>query len=186
MTESTDSILLGELQKGNLAGFDEIYTKYWRPLYRTAYRILKDEQASEDVVQETFIRFWENRDRIVPTNIKGWLCTTSYRLVLKSLKQIQSKDNIEVISFGEPLAEEADQRLHVRQLQLQIDQCVADLPEQSRKVFTMSRYEELSVKNIAQKLGISPKTVEGHVTLALKKLRNNLRSTIIPLVLFFL
>lgn len=179
----TDSVLLAKLQEGDYATFDEFYAKYWKPLYRVAFRILKDEHASEDVVQDTFVRFWENRNTIENTNIKGWLSTTSYRLILKCLKKQEATDSLDTIAFKEPLADDVDQLMYVRQLQVQIDNCVQTLPDQCRKVYTMSRHNNLSVKNIADELGISPKTVEGHLTLALKRIRASLH---IPLLLLLL
>ncbi|WP_341838877.1 RNA polymerase sigma factor [Chitinophaga caseinilytica] len=82
--------------------FDEVYAQYWKPLLRTAYRILQDEPAAEDVVQDTFIKLWEHWD-MPHINIKGWLFTTSYHLVLKKLKQLQSVERMELASFSEPL-----------------------------------------------------------------------------------
>lgn len=180
----TDSVLLAKLQKGDYAAFDEFYARYWKLLYRVAFRILKDEHASEDIVQDTFVRFWENRNTIENTNIRGWLSTTSYRLILKSLKKQEAKEGFDAIAFQEPLADDADQLLHVRQLQVQIDNCVRALPHQCRKVYTMSRHNNLSIKNIADELGISPKTVEGHLTLALKRIRTGLNIPLLLLLLF--
>lgn len=182
-TGLTDSVLLAKLQEGDYAAFDEFYIRYWKPLYRVAFRILKDEHASEDIVQDTFVRFWENRNTIQNTNIGGWLSTTSYRLILKSLKKQGAKERFDT-TFQEPLADDADELLLVRQLQVRIDNCVQTLPDQCRKVYTMSRHNNLSIKNIADELGISPKTVEGHLTLALKRIRTSLNVPLLLLLLF--
>lgn len=171
-------------QNGGAVTFDQIYASYWKPLYRTAFRILKDEQAAEDVIQDTFVRLWESWDTILDTNIKGWLFTTSYRLVLKSLKRVQATEKIGNISFSEPLAREADETIRAKQLQLQVNTCVDNLPDQCRKVYNMSRQDEFSIKRIALELGIAPKTVEYHISMALRRIRQGIGS-VTCLLLFF-
>jgi RNA polymerase sigma-70 factor (ECF subfamily) len=186
IVDLADALLLEKLREGDYTAFDQFYAKYWRPLYRLAFKILKDEQDSEDVIQETFFRFWENRNKLESTHIKGWLSTTSYRLVLKTLQTRKHLDSIDGVSYEEPLAEPADQSLDMRQLQLQIHACVEKLPDQCRNVYKLSREQHLSVKDIAIKLNISPNTVEIHITRALKKLRTGLGFYFIVLILFSL
>ncbi len=163
--------------------FDQVYTRYWKPLYRTAFHILKDEQAAEDIIQDTFVRLWEKWDTILHINIKGWLFTTSYHLVLKKLKQLQANESIEHANFPEPLAGEADEPIRTRQLQLQVETCVNNLPDQCRRVYTMSKRQEFSIKRIARELSISPKTVEYHVSTALKRIRQSITLLLLSLFL---
>lgn len=150
----------------------------------TATRMLKDEQAAEDVVQDTFIKLWEHWG-MPHTNIKGWLFTTSYHLVLKKLKQLQAVENIEMARFAEPLAGEADAPIKTSQLQRAVETCIDNLPEQCRRVYTMSRHDKYPVKHIADVLGISPKTVEYHITTALRRIRQHIGSALFFLLLFF-
>ncbi|WP_158280619.1 RNA polymerase sigma factor [Pararcticibacter amylolyticus] len=178
----TDAVLLENLQSGDHTAFDQLYTKYWKPLYRLSFKVLKDELESEDVVQETFVRFWENRKTLNGSNIKGWLATTSYRLTLKKIQSQKRHVSIEGVTYEEPMAERADESFNTRQLQLQINNCVNQLPDQCRKVYQMRRLDELSVKDTASMLGISAKTVEGHVTTALKRIRHAISSAMILLL----
>lgn len=173
-------------QDEDAVAFDQVYSRHWKPLYRTAFRILKDEQAAEDIVQDTFVCLWENWDTILHINIKGWLFTTSYHLVLKNLKQLRANESLERASFSEPLAGEADEPIKTRQLQLQLESCVDSLPEQCRRVYTMSRRQEFSIKRIATELGISPKTVEYHITTALRRIRQGISRATFFLLFFFL
>lgn len=163
------------LQQAGALSFDEVYARYWKPLLITATRILKDEQAAQDVVQDTFVKLWEHWE-MPHTNIKGWLFTTSYHLVLKKLKQLQSVERIVVARFAEPLAGEADASIKTYQLQRVVENCIDSLPEQCRRVYTMSRHDKYSVKHIAAVLGISPKTVEYHITTALRRIRRHISS----------
>lgn len=119
-------------------------------------------------------------------NIKGWLFTTSYHLVLKKLKQLQSIERMELASFSEPLARGADESIQANQLQLAVEACVDDLPEQCRRVYTMSRHDKLSIKHIALELGISPKTVEYHISTALRRIRQRISGAMLLLIYLFL
>ncbi|MBO9153525.1 RNA polymerase sigma-70 factor [Chitinophaga sp. GCM10012297] len=173
------------LQHEDGVTFDQVYAKYWKPLLQTAFRILKDEQAAEDIVQDTFIKLWEHWN-MPHTNIKGWLFTTSYHLVLKKLKQLQSVERIGLANFSEPLAGEADELIQASQLQFAVEACVDDLPKQCRRVYTMSRHEKLSIKHIALELGISQKTVEYHISTALRRIRQRISGAILILLYLFL
>ena len=185
-TKSTGpSRLQTTLQHEDAYTFDQVYAQYWKPLLQTAFRILKDEQAAEDVVQDTFIKLWEHWD-MPHTNIKGWLFTTSYHLVLKKLKQLQAVERIGMARFTEPVAGEADEPLQTNQLQLAIEACIDDLPQQCRRVYTMSRHEEFPVKRIALELGISPKTVEYHISTALRRIRQRISGAILIVTCLFL
>ncbi|WP_160716463.1 RNA polymerase sigma-70 factor [Chitinophaga solisilvae] len=172
------------LQQEDAVTFDQVYAQYWKPLLRTAFRILKDEQAAEDIVQDTFIKLWEHWN-MPHTNIKGWLFTTSYHLVLKKLKQLQSIERIELAKYSEPLAGEADESIQTRQLQLVVEACVDNLPEQCRRVYTMSRHEKFSIRHIAFELGISPKTVEYHITTALRHIRQRIGGALLLMLSLF-
>ena len=163
--------------------FDQIYTQYWEPLNRTALHMLKDEQESEDIVQETFVRLWENWDTLHLNNIKGWLFTTSYHIVLKNLKKQKQINNIQAENIQPVFSSDADEKIQLSQLQNQIDNCVNKLPEKCKVVYQMSRGQYLSIKNIAAELNISPKTVEYHVSTALKRIRESI-STLIVFLLF--
>lgn len=177
---------LKALSDEDTRSFDQVYALYWKPLYRTALRILQDEQAAEDSIQDTFVRLWENWDTMTHDNIKGWLFTTSYRMVLKSLKKNKSSQSLNDDVLPVLLATETDAPLQLQQLQKQVDECIDNLPEKCRKVYTMSRNEYLSVKRIALELGISPKTVEGHVTVALKRIRQSIGPATLLLLTLFL
>lgn len=184
----TENIASSELtvtaQHEEIVTFDQVYARHWRPLYRTALRMLGDQQSAEDIIQDAYVRLWENWNTMPHTNIKGWLFTTTYYMVLDRMKQRQSSESIEQAEFAEPLAPGADELLRTKQLQLEIDTCVETLPEQCRRVYTMSRHNHLSIKTIALQLGISPKTVEYHVTIALRRIRQSVGS--ITLILLFL
>lgn len=183
-TESEEN-LLNLIKEGDYSAFDEIYSRHWSALYGMAYNILRDHSSSKDIVQDIFIWFWEHRDQWNLTSCKGYLLTAvrfktaNYIRANKARQEFYhgiSMKNIAPIDEGV--------LMEVRQLESLIHKITQELPERCRQIFSMSRFEQLSNKEIAEKMNISEKTVEGHITTALKKLKEKLGKGN-PILFFF-
>lgn len=167
------------------AAFTEFYDRYWSILYRAAYNVLRDKQASLDVVQEVFIWFWENSLQINVVSVKAYLLVAVKYKVANSIRNGKVRD-----SFYERLSNTrlkeyyVDEELEVKELQLMIANSVSQLPEKCKVVFNLSRHEHLSHKEISIKLGISEKTVKNQINKALKRLKIDLGRLSIFLSLF--
>ena len=179
-----ESTVYNQLKEGIESAFESLFKELYAPLSGYAVKYLKDLDHSEEVVQDVFCTLWEKRQTIsITTSISAYLYTSVRNRCLNEIRRqkntaIQINQEIEEIS-------DADSRIEEIELDQRIEQAVQDLPEMSRKVFEMSRYDGMKYKEIADKLGVSVKAVEANMSRALKKMRNDLKDYVISLILFF-
>lgn len=181
----SDADLWQLIRLNNFRAFDEVYHRYWPKLYLSAYKVTKDHEASEDIIQEVFTHLWMKRKDTVITYLSSYLYGMARNQVFKYLRdgKIARKhlDRINHISF----VEQTEQVVNFNELQEMYSKTVAGLPERCREIFQLSRDEHLSTKEIATLLQISSKTVEHQISKALKLLRVALRETILLVFLLF-
>ena len=175
--------LLDGLKAGDEAAFEQLFHRYYPALCVYAKRLLGDADEAKEVVQDTFVRLYERRQDVTPvTSLKSYLYRTVHNACLNHLKQakVHQGHHFQLQRQG-PSAEEGDV-LELLELQEQIWQVVQRLPEQCRKIFQMSRFEQVKNPQIAQQLGLSVRTVETQISKALKILRREL-ADYLPLLL---
>ena len=153
-----------------------IYDKYFDYLSREVYFILKDEQDTEDVIQELFLALWKNHSHLKGINysLKSYLKKS---VINKSINKIKKRRYFEDITSELVLLryrEDVEETDHL-ELENQMKKLIDALPPKCRTVFVLSRYEELKYKEIAKKLDISIKTVENQISKALKILREKIK-----------
>ncbi|WP_320052883.1 RNA polymerase sigma-70 factor [uncultured Acetobacteroides sp.] len=177
-----------ELQHGNQRLFNQLFADYYVNLCRFAYTYLKDNDTSEEIVQEVFINLWEQRDRLtINTSIRSFLYTSVKNRALNHIRNSKTRLHHE----DEFAQEQASKVGHIinfcerEELSHLIDTAVAELPEQCRTIFDLSRNQNLTYNEIAQQLNISPKTVENQMGIALKKLRAKLSPYLSSIIAFF-
>ena len=176
-------------------GFKLVFETYYPRLLRFANAYVDDRFEAENIVQDVFLKLWEKRASL-PTdiNLQAYLLTMVKNQCMDFLKhqkvveqhfadwetvqQQEESFNYYAISQFNPDV------MDVESVERFVEKAINDLPEQCRKVFELSRYDSLKYKEIAERLGISVKTVESHVSNALKILRITLKD-LFP-VLFFL
>jgi RNA polymerase sigma-70 factor (family 1) len=180
-----DQELLSMLKADDDAALKEIYDLYWKGLYLSAFSIIRDAGPCEDIVQDVLLQLWLRRATVTITALKPYLFTA---VRYKVLSYIRSANHRKV--FIEPgewdnLAgmEEGKDRLHEWDINYLLDQGIAALPERCKEVFLLSRKEHLTNKEIAAKMGISIKTVEAQITIALRQLRTNMGEVLFGLCL---
>ncbi|RFZ81146.1 RNA polymerase sigma-70 factor [Mucilaginibacter terrenus] len=184
-----DKDLFALLQQGRLGAFKEIYTRYWKQLYSEAYKRLQNRESAEEIAQEIFTTLWHKRTTLnINQNLAGYLFTSVTNLVIdyhrKELVRERHKSSLQLVySQADTSMEDA---LLVKELQQSIDEEVKSLPDKCRSVFQLSRIEHKSNKEIASELGISEKTVENHITKALKHIRLGLGHYASLLAIFLL
>lgn len=172
-----------QLAKDDRNSFKKVFQDNYQPLYHLSKHYLEDEDEAKGVVQEAFVKLWEIRHKLNPdSNLRNFLFTLVKNNCLNILnrRQILLKHHekirwMEMHYQYESLARMGDDYLEFNELKEKIDLAIRKLPEHCRIVFEMSRFEDLKNREIAEKLGVSQKTVEAHLTKALKILRNELK-----------
>ncbi|MBB6126133.1 RNA polymerase sigma factor [Mucilaginibacter lappiensis] len=168
-----------QLIAGDETVFRLVYGLYSSKIYKLAYRFLKDQELSEEIVQETFITFWLNRDKLDPdVDLWPYLYVITKRLSINSLKQIyKSTDNLKLLIQRTILEHNpTEEHMAAEDLKIFTQKIIDQLPRQQQLVFKLSRNEGLSYKEIADKLQISQHTVRNHMIQALKTLKTHLKS----------
>lgn len=166
--------------------FEEVYRAYFKVLYRYAYKLLGDADTAEETVQQVFLKLWEKDwEQDIHTSIRAYLFRSVYNESINLIKRGQLKGKYEMYhrytKSNETYMEQSDS-----ELRMQLHAALSQLPEKSRLVFEKSRFEELKYQEIADELALSLKTVEGHMTKALKHLRSYLADYLKVLAFFIM
>ena len=166
------------LNEGNHLAYEQLFDSWYEPLCRYAFTILRNMDDAEDVVQKTFCKLWDQRESL---SIKSSINSYLYRIVHnESLNAVHQKTshqehNLNYISSMNEVDDSVVETITANDLQLAIDKALGTLPPQCKRVFEMSRMDQLSYSEIAKELNISTNTVENHVSKALKILRVELK-----------
>lgn len=164
-----------------------LFRKYYVPLCKSLYRTLRDASFAEDIVQEVFLKVWEMRENLkMDEAIQAYLYRSCYNSALNFLKSKKPQTGLELLNEVLPGTETAEMQMNLLETEEQILQAIDALPPKTKLVFSMSRFEELSYKEIAERLDISLKSVEKHMGIALQRLRENLKEYLVGLVLFLI
>jgi RNA polymerase sigma-70 factor (ECF subfamily) len=164
------------IKRSDPEAFRALFDLYQQSIYNFIYLKLKDTAAAEDVVQEAFIRVWENRLQLdEDRSVRTYLFTIANNLALNVIRhqKIVLKHQAER-SQESMAADETYLEVESRELQNAFIKALMDLPKAPRQAFMLSRFEDMKYKEIADRLGISVKTVENHIGKALKLLRRAL------------
>ena len=181
-----ESQLIQALSKGNTLAFNTLFRAYGSRLYRFAYGYLKSEAESEELVQEVFMKIWEKRaDLKKELSFKSYLFTITFNLIKKHFRARAHAFEYLKSEISDGLDMQTTQKITYNSLYQYIGKLVDQLPERRKIIFIKSRFEGLSVKEIAEELEISHKTVENQLTDALKHVRTKINVESASVILFF-
>jgi len=179
--------LVKSLSKGNLLAFNTLFREYSGRLYRFAYGYLKSEAESEELVQEVFTKIWEKRAELKKElSFKSYLFTIAFNIIRKHFRTRKYISEYFKSRIWDDLDTETSQKITYDSLYQYITELVNQLPERRKEIFIKSRFEGLNIKEIAEELKISHKTVENQLTDALKFIRANFNREIISIISFFI
>ena len=170
MTAGKKIHMTGELDK---ASFEAVFRKFFPALMAFSLKYLPDEDDAREVVHTVFINLWERRASLdTSTSLKSYLFTSVHH---RSLNMLRDRRKFSDHEMPEVHSEEDIQsRVESMELEEQIGNVIASLPEKCREIFELNRFGGLKYLEIAEKLGISVKTVENQMSKALKILREKL------------
>lgn len=168
--------LFRKVKSGSLEAYDKLFLKYYQPLCRFSFGMHKNEHAAEDIVQDLFVFLWENRETVnISTSVKAFLYTSVRNRSLNYIKSVASRKNFEGVHVDLNYEEMSDEVVAETNETFElIEQAINELPEKCREIFVLNRKHNLKYNDIAEKLGLSPKTVENQMGIALKKMREYL------------
>lgn len=181
MTEKIDIILFKD---GNLEAFERIYRNSWNRVYHFTELFLDDPYEREDMVQEVFMRLWKKRSLIdISRDFDGLLFITTRNIIFDRLRKSGRTERIDKVaeSAGFIYDYDVESAMDAEFTEEYIDKLVSMMPDRQREAFLLSRKDKLSIKQIAQKMGITENGVKRNIHLALRFIKSNL-----PLLILFL
>ncbi len=186
---NTETVLKDPLQIKTRADFEALFKAHYSILCSYANGFLKDPDAAEEVVQEVMFRIWTGRETLViETSLRSYLFRAVRNGCMNVIKHQGIREDYKAFRESErpEIQRSQEDEMIVTELEQKIREAIDNLPAERRKVFILSRYDGLTYGQIADKLGLSVKTVENQMGKALKSLREELADYLPWLVVFFI
>ena len=178
------NLIIKQLRDGNEKVFEQIVREYWPRMFKFALIYTQNNETSQELVQDTFLVLWNNRAILKDnTNLITYLMVVLRNKCLNLLEQtrirqlyIEEIDDETIYQRANlyVLQDEASQIVESEDLHKAIERALSKLPEKTREVFMLSRYDGLKNQQIAETKNISQKTVEYHISKALQILKEEL------------
>ncbi|MBC5642854.1 RNA polymerase sigma-70 factor [Parabacteroides sp. W1-Q-101] len=181
--------LILSLKNGSYKAFERIYQMYAKRLFAYSLQFTKSQEESEEIVQDVFMRLWTNRAKIRQEDTLRSLLfiMTKHYLINAFRTKINQPEYEEYIQYvNEHSVDDASYQLEYQEFVAKFRAILKTLPETQQKVITLSKIEQFSNKEIADKLSLSEQTVKNQLSLGLKSLKEKLGSLGIYLVLLFI
>ncbi len=172
--KNNEKELIEGIQRGDVNAFDTIYYKYVKKLYSFAFGLLKDHSQTEELVQSVFVTLWEKRHQLNPNlRFSSYLFTICYNAVLKYFRSKNVEQKVLALLFQDSAncCSDTMATVYFNELNSQIEKTVEEMPPARKRVFRLSREQGKTTREIAEYLDISPRTVETHISQALKTIR---------------
>ena len=180
--------IIRRLKREDKSAMDELFQYYYPRLYHFSKSILKIENEIDDTLQDVFVKIWLNRHKISSAEtFNSYIFTITKNEVLNLIRSNLRDHSFKEELFLRSVAEEyqTPNSVEFNEIKAGIDKIVESLPEKRKQVFILSRTEGLSNKEIAQQMNISEKTVEDHVTHAIKHLKKTMKDMGMVSILYF-
>ena len=178
-----EEIIWKNIQRKDLSVFESFYKQNYKSFFLMACKYVKAPAQAQEIVNDVFVKLWQDgHDMVIESSLKSYI----YRAIINRSINALNKDkkdlqNQKELSYRPEETYEMRQ-MEVNELKARLYKAIDQLPDQCNKVFCMSRFEGLKQQEIADKLGISIKTVKNHITHALKQLRKSAGYSVISLL----
>jgi RNA polymerase sigma-70 factor (ECF subfamily) len=189
LSKQVEQSYLDDIRHGDATAYELVFRKYYGDMCRYAFSIIQKQDESEDIVQQVFVNFWENREKTIITgSVKGYLFRSVHNHCLNSIKHQRVKAGyLQYSSFFESQYQlGVEEGVQGKELSERIEKAIASLPVECGRIFRMNRLEEMKYKEIADELKLSVKTVENQIGKALKLLRVSLADYLVCIILILL
>ena len=179
-----EELIWKQIQKKDSKSFESYYKLHYKSFFVMACRYLKNTEQAEEIVNDVFMKIWEDGSKIsIESSLKSYI----YRAIInRSLNEIQK--NKKDLSLAIDLYNTQDESYELKEieeneLKIKLFNAIELLPDQCKKVFHLSRFEELKQQEIADRMGISIKTVKNHITHALKTISKSLDGFVVAAII---
>ncbi|PLK44655.1 RNA polymerase sigma factor [Emticicia sp. TH156] len=174
----SDEELVSFLKSDNQTAFEEIYNRYWLKLFGIAFNETGTREEAEELVHDLFESLWNRRQVSVIRHLSSYLVVSIKHLSTNYIKsQITQRKYQEYLIFNQiQQSYSTDEIVNFTDLAKAVEEAMKSLPERSSEIFKMSRFENRSVKDIANQMNLSEKAVEYHLTKTLKVLKEQLKA----------
>jgi RNA polymerase sigma-70 factor (ECF subfamily) len=176
--EVDDNILISRIRNNSMEAFEVLFNRYKKKLYYFSYKYLKDHSDTEELVQTVFLSLWEHRKSLDDSlSIKNYIFKSAANNIYNQIKKkvVHDKYVEHSLQRMDPDTNQTLDQIYYKDLKESIDAIIATLPPQQQKIFLLSRYEDLSSKEIAEKLNLSIRTIENQIYRVTKIIRNELK-----------
>ena len=175
---SNELDLLARIAEGDQYAFTLLFKSYQQYIFVYGRKLTRSDEMAEEIVQDVFLKLWINREALKSVdNIGAYLNTLTKNHSLNVLRKLArvAKSDEQVKMRVTELDNSTVQQLNYNETKQMIDEVVAKLPEQQRRVYTYCHIEGMKYEEVAAEMNISARTVQAHMTQALKKIREHLR-----------
>lgn len=177
MAQVEDKVLVRRLRDGDKSAFKALFERYYPLFMSFAHRMLKDETAVDDLIQNVFLKIWIGRANLDENkSFKNYLLVSVRNEIYQYYRHVFRIDDTAECPEIVDVSQNLDTELSAKELEKRITGVILKMPQRRREIFNMSRSEKLSNQEIASRLGISIRTVEKHIENALLDIRKNIIS----------
>lgn len=169
--------LLVQLRMGDKTAFQLLYDRYSRPIYGNILRLVRDETVADDLLQDVFVKIWEHREHIDPTqSFRAYLFTCSRHFVFNFRRRLKLEIETAILLArtyvdGDNAVIDA---LNAKETETLLHEVIEELPTQRQRIFRLCKVDGLSYRQVAEQLGISEATVHDHIVKANKFVKDRL------------
>ncbi|MFQ5568880.1 MAG: RNA polymerase sigma-70 factor [Rhodothermales bacterium] len=167
------------LRRSDRQAYTQVFQAMYDALYRYAWYVTHDQETAYDVLQDVFLKLWQVRERIDPAkSLKALLYQMVRNTALNHLRHAKrhAADALDDMPYEPSSTPRPEEELDSKTMETHLRAWIHELPQRRREAFMLSRYQGLSHVEIADIMGLAPKTVNNHIVLALQHLRNRLNA----------
>lgn len=185
-SQLSDDELIALIKANNQLAFVCIYDRYWSEMYACAFHIFPHRETCEDLIHDVFLYLWTSRAQLEIKSIRNYLYIS---IKNRSLNKIRAQKQVLEITEEDrehiSSASYSDEQILLKEINTIFEKGMGSMPEKCREILFLSRKENLSNKEIASRLNITPKTVENQINIALRKMRLLMGDFLIFYIIYF-